>query len=330
MSCAHTLDEPMMFNLEVEGWRSPLLQSIAALPEAKRLRGRLQLDAELASLTWFRVGGLADLLFKPQDVADLQAFLALLPATVPLTVIGATSNLLVRDGGIRGVVIRLGAGFAAVAVSEDRTRITAGAAALDGSVAETAAEAGCAGLEFLSSVPGSIGGALRMNAGCYGREIKDCLLSAQAISRDGQLHQFTREQMAFEYRHCGLDDGLIFISAEFVVTPEPVDAIRARMQDMKAKREASQPVRTRTGGSTFANPEGARAWELIDQAGCRGLMVGHAQVSPLHCNFLINTGEASAADLEALGEQVRTKVKAHSGTDLRWEIKRIGEPRKQV
>lgn len=288
------------------------------------LRGRVLRDAPLAPFTWFRVGGPADVLFRPADADDLALFLAHLPADVPLTVIGASSNLLIRDGGIRGAVVRLGGGFADIVVRG--TELSVGAACLDTTVAEAACAEGIAGLEFLSGVPGSIGGALFMNAGCYGREIKDCLVSARGITRQGQPVTYDLDAMGLSYRHSSVPESVILTGCVLRGTPESTAVIAARMAEMKAKREASQPVRTRTGGSTFANPDGAKAWELIDKAGCRGLTLGGAQVSPLHCNFLLNTGTASASDLESLGELVRQKVLETSGVTLRWEIKRIGAP----
>ncbi len=294
---------------------------LARLPA---VRGRYTEKAPLAPTTWFRVGGAAEILFKPADLEDLQQFLANCPTDIPVLPIGVASNLLIRDGGVEGVVIRLGGGFAGIDVQG--TQITAGAAALDANVALSAQLAGLAGLEFLTGVPGTIGGGLRMNAGCYGREIKDVLVSAQAVDRQGQLHELCLDDMHFTYRHCGVDESWIFTSAILKGTPDTVEAVAARMVEIQKKREESQPIRTRTGGSTFANPDGARAWELIDKAGCRGLTLGGAQISEKHCNFLINTGNSTAADLENLGEQVKKRVKETSGIDLRWEIKRIGKP----
>lgn len=290
------------------------------------VRGRLIANAELAPFTWFRVGGPAEVLFKPADAEDLQQFLQNTPSEIQVTVIGATSNIIIRDGGIPGVVIRLGGGFAQISAEGDRLKV--GAAALDSSVAQTAAEAGIAGFEFLTGIPGSIGGGLRMNAGCYGREFKDVVVSARALDRNGQMHVLTLTSLQFGYRHCGVPSDWIFIDAVLKGTPDSPEAILARMAEIEAKREASQPVRARTGGSTFANTEMGRAWELIDKAGCRGLSVGDAQISEQHCNFLINTGSASAADLENLGEQVKKRVKDTTGADLRWEIQRIGTPPK--
>lgn len=291
------------------------------------VRGRLNRDAPLGGLTWFRVGGPAEVLFRPADAEDLAAFLAALPAEVPVTVIGVGSNLLVRDGGVPGVVIRLAGPFAGI-VQEGADRFRSGAAALDLTVAMTALEAGLTGLEFLSGVPGTIGGALRMNAGAFGGEMKDVTISAQAVDRQGVLHELSLEQLGFGYRHCGVAEDWIFLSALLQARPGDKDAISQRMAEIRSAREASQPTRARTGGSTFANPPGHKAWELIDKAGCRGLTMGGAQVSEKHCNFLLNTGAATAADIEGLGEEVRRRVRETAGVELVWEIRRIGIPAK--
>lgn len=288
------------------------------------LKGRLQRDADLSKITWFRVGGPAEVMFRPEDLQDLQTFLAAKPAGIPVTVIGVGSNLLVRDGGVPGVVIRLGKGFAGISVSG--TSLRAGAAAPDLYVARAARDAGLRGLEFLCGVPGTIGGALRMNAGAYGGEVKDVLNRAWAIDAAGTLRELTADDMGFGYRHCGIPEDWIFTEAEFTGIPGDPAAITARMEEIGETRMDSQPVRSRTGGSTFANPDGARAWELVDAAGCRGLRRGGAMVSEQHCNFLINTGDATAADLEQLGEDVRRRVLETSGVELRWEIRRIGVP----
>jgi UDP-N-acetylmuramate dehydrogenase len=287
------------------------------------VRGSLVRGAPLKDLVWFRAGGPAEVLFRPADADDLAAFIAARPEGLRVSVIGVGSNLLVRDGGIPGVVVRLSSAFGKI--QADGLRVRAGAAALDAAVARAAADAGIAGLEFLRGVPGTIGGALRMNAGCYGREIKDVFVEATAINGKGEKVTLTAADMAFEYRKAtGAGDDLIFVEAVFEgVTGEPA-AIRARMEELSANREASQPIKSKTGGSTFKNPPGHKAWQLIDQAGCRGFKVGAAQVSEKHTNFLINTGEATAADLEALGEQVRSRVKEKSGITLEWEIKRVG------
>ena len=291
-------------------------------PPPPSVRGTYAQRASLKDLVWFRAGGPAEILFRPADIDDLCAFMAAKPADVPVTMIGVGSNLLIRDGGIQGVVIRLPAAFGRIERVGD-TRIRAGAAALDGAVARAAADAGIAGLEFLRGIPGTIGGALTMNAGCYGTETKDVFVEARAVDSRGRLVTLGPAEMGFTYRH-SLPEGMIFVDAVLQGTPGEPEAIRARMEALVAQRESTQPVRSRTGGSTFKNPPGHKAWQLIDEAGCRGLMRGAAQVSEKHCNFLINTGEASAADIEALGEEVRARVKAKFGVQLEWEIKRIG------
>lgn len=298
---------------------------ISRLPD---VRGRYGVASPLAPTTWFRVGGPAEVLYRPADLADLQAFLAGCPRDVPVTTIGVASNLLVRDGGVPGVVVRLGGAFAEV--KADDGCIIAGAGALDLNVATVALQASLAGLEFLSGIPGTIGGALRMNAGAYGREIKDVLVSARAVDRKGKLHILTLADMDFSYRHCGVPEDFIFIDAKLKGTPDKAEALEQRMREIKEKREASQPVRTRTGGSTFANPAGAKAWELIDKAGMRGFKLGGAQVSEQHTNFLLNAGGATAADIENLGEEIRRRVKEQSNIELRWEIQRIGIPKEQA
>jgi UDP-N-acetylmuramate dehydrogenase len=286
--------------------------------------GRVQADAMLGPTTWFRVGGPAEVFLRPAGVADLSAFLAALPLHLPVMVIGAASNLIVRDGGIPGLVIRLARGFGDVQV--DGNGVVAGAAALDANVAEYAAEAGLAGLEFLSGIPGAIGGAVAMNAGAYGGDVASTLEWAEILTRQGELVRLNAADIGFSYRHSGLPAGCVVIRARFHARPGDRAAIAARMADIRASREATQPVRARTGGSTFRNPQGAKAWELIDAAGCRGLTRGGAQVSEKHCNFLLNTGEATASDLEGLGEEVRRRVQAASGITLDWEIKRVGVP----
>jgi UDP-N-acetylmuramate dehydrogenase len=289
-----------------------------------KTRGRLTADAPLAQVTWFRVGGPAEILFRPADVEDLSAFLTAKPADVPVTVIGVASNLLVRDGGIKGVVIRLGRGFVDIAAGDDM--VSAGAGALDLNVALAAREAGITGLEFLSGIPGTVGGGLRMNAGAYGSEFKDVLTGAVALDARGGRHDLTTPDLKLTYRHCGLPEDWIFVSARFAGSKGDPLAIARRMNEIQKAREESQPIRARTGGSTFANPPGQKAWQLIDQAGCRGLRRGGAMISEKHANFLINTGDATAADLEALGEDVRARVLAASGVALEWEIRRVGEP----
>lgn len=298
--------------------------STSLLERLPQVRGELIADAPLAPLTWFRVGGPAEVLFRPADADDLAYFLANTPLDIPVMVVGVGSNLLVRDGGVAGVVIRLGKAFM-FSEALDGFRVRAGTAALDVAVARTAQEAGIAGLEFYRGIPGSIGGALRMNGGAYERETKDVLIEAVALDRQGKRHVLSNADMHYTYRHCGAPEELIFIEATFQGHAGDKAEILARMDEITAKREASQPIRTRTGGSTFKNPQGHKSWQLIDAAGGRGLRHGGAQVSELHCNFLINLGEASAADIEDLGEDVRARVKATSGVTLEWEIKKIGE-----
>lgn len=288
------------------------------------LRGRLRKNTVLAKRCWFAVGGEADWLFIPEDVEDLCRFMRQRPADVPFYILGVGSNLLVRDGGLRGIVLRLGAGFAKVEVKENH-RLQVGAAALDTTAAQAACEAGIGGLEFLVGVPGTIGGAVAMNAGAYGKEIKDVVASVEAVDAEGTLHVLEPEALGFTYRHSELKKDWVCTGVVLRGEPEVQDVIAQRMRKIVEEREGSQPTRARTGGSTFKNPEGYKAWQLVDEAGCRGLTVGDAQVSEKHCNFLINRGEATAADLEALGEEVRRRVKEHSGVTLEWEIKRIGD-----
>lgn len=308
-----------------------MLASQSAMPELSpqhsflpKVRGELLFNAPLKDTTWFKVGGAAEILFRPADADDLSNFLKNLPADIPVTILGLASNVIVRDGGIKGVVIRLGPSFKSIHVTGDV--ITASAAAVDVQVARMAAQHGLAGLEFMSGIPGSVGGGLRMNAGAYGREFKDILVDAEAVDRKGALHTLTPASMGFSYRHSGIPDDWVFTRARFKGTPDDKDRILARMNDIQNARQGTQPVRSYTGGSTFANPEGAKAWQLIDAAGCRGQRQGGAIVSTQHCNFLINTGDATAADLETLGEAVRAKVAAQSGVHLRWEIRRYGSP----
>src|SRR6516165_224609 len=293
---------------------------------APRLRGRLVANAAIAETTWFRVGGPAQALFSPADEDDLAYFLNLLPRETPVTTIGLGSNLIVRDGGVAGVVIRLGGrAFGAIEIL-DGCRLVTGAAAPDQFVAKAAAKAGVDGLAFLRGVPGSIGGALVMNAGAHGGEVKDALIEAHALDRTGVARACSNASMGFSYRHSSAPGDLVFTRATFQGRPGDPGAIEAEMERITRAREASQPIREKTGGSTFKNPPGMKAWELIDKAGCRGLSLGGAQVSTMHCNFLINTGAATAADLEALGEEVRRRVLETSGVALEWEIKRIGVP----
>ena len=292
----------------------------AAMPD---LRGRLLANQTLAELTWFRVGGPAQVLFTPADEADLAYFLAHLPQDISVYVVGVGSNLIVRDGGLPGVVIRLSPrGFGETSAHEDI--VSAGAAALDKRVAETAAAANLGGMEFFFGIPGTIGGALRMNAGANGAETKDVLIEASGVGRDGKLVSFTNADMKFVYRNNGVDPSIIFTSARFRGVATAPEAIRARMNEVQSHRETAQPIREKTGGSTFKNPPDNSAWKLIDAAGCRGLRVGGAQVSEMHCNFLINTGAATGHDIETLGETVRARVKENTGIELHWEIKRIG------
>jgi len=286
-----------------------------------RPRGRLTADAPLGPQTWFRTGGPAEVLFRPADADDLAAFLAILPPEVPVMVLGVGSNLLVRDGGVKGVVIRLMRGFTEVAI--EGTEVRAGAGALDLNVALTARDHALAGLEFLSGIPGTIGGAVTMNAGAYGGDLSEVLLSAEAIDRSGARHRIDAAGMGFSYRHTSVPADWIFTAARLRATPGDQLAIARRIAEIDAARQDSQP-RSRTGGSTFVNPPGDKAWELIDRAGCRGLVMGGAQVSEQHCNFLINLGDASAADIEMLGEEVRRRVLEQSGVRLEWEIRRIG------
>jgi len=288
------------------------------------LRGRVQADAPLAPATWFRVGGTAEVLVRPSGPADLAEFLAALPHDVPVQVLGAASNVIVRDGGLHGVVLRLARGFNQVKVEMDG--VVAGAACLDATVAEHAAQAGLTGVEFLSGIPGSVGGAVAMNAGAYGGDVASCLDWAEFVTRDGQQVRLPAAALAFAYRHASLPPGAIVTRARFRARPGDPAAIANSMAAIRASREATQPVRARTGGSTFRNPDGMKAWELIDAAGGRGLARGGAQCSEKHCNFLLNTGGATAADLEGLGEELRLRVHAASGVTLEWEIKRIGIP----
>jgi UDP-N-acetylmuramate dehydrogenase len=289
-----------------------------------KVRGRIQADAPLAPFTWFRAGGAAEVLVRPADAEDLSGFLHNLPNEVPVHVIGACSNLIVRDGGLTGVTIRLARGFSTIAVEPEG--ITAGAAALDVTVAEHAAAAGLTGLEFLSGIPGSIGGAVAMNAGAYGGDLANVLDWAEVVTHTGEQRRLAAVQLAFAYRHAALPAGAVVTRVHLRAIPGSPALIAARMAEIKTTRETSQPVRARTGGSTFRNPDGMKAWELIDIAGCRGLVRGGAMVSEKHCNFLINTGTATAADIEGLGEEVRRRVLAATGVTLEWEIRRIGIP----
>ncbi len=293
----------------------------ASMPD---LRGRLLASASLAEVTWFRVGGPAEVLFSPADEDDLAYFLSRLPAAVPVSVIGLGSNLIVRDGGVPGVVIRLaGKGFGTIAV-EEGARVRAGTAAPDVKVARAAADASIDGLAFYRGIPGSIGGALRMNAGAHGGETTDVLVEARGVDRRGEVRVFSHADMGFAYRHSSAPADVIFTQALFQGRPGDQAAIQAEMERVTEAREAAQPIKEKTGGSTFKNPPGNKAWKLIDAAGCRGLTIGDAQVSEMHCNFLINRGNATAADIENLGEEVRRRVRESSGVELEWEIKRVG------
>lgn len=300
-----------------------LLGDIA--PLVPELRGRLRANEPLAPITWFRVGGPAQLFFAPADEADLCYFLSQIPADLPVVVIGLGSNLIIRDGGVPGVVIRLGRGFGDIEASDDGM-LRAGAMAPDTRLAQVAAEAGIAGFSFYRGIPGSIGGALRMNAGAHGGETRDVFVKAHAVDRQGRLHVLNKQDMAYTYRHCGVPEELIFTTAELRGERGDPAELRRQMQEVVDYREENQPVKSRTGGSTFKNPEGASAWKLVDAAGCRGFRVGGAHVSQMHCNFLINDQGASAADIERLGETVRRRVFETSGVRLHWEIRRIGVP----
>lgn len=293
---------------------------VDALPT---VRGRYTVDAPLSKTTWFRTGGAADVVFKPADAEDLSHFLRNKPSSIPVQTIGVGSNLLVRDGGIRGVIIRLGKGFSDISYQNDA--LVCGAGVLDRNVALTAQKHALANMEFLAGIPGTIGGAIKMNAGAYGTEIADILLYASVMDPQGTIHQLTAQDLELSYRHSSLPNDWIVLGATFKTETGDQNTIASRIQQIMSERETTQPVKSRTGGSTFANPEGYKAWQLIDQAGCRGLERGGAQVSTLHCNFLINNGNATAADLEHLGEAVRQKVLETSNISLRWEIQRIGE-----
>ncbi|HVT55386.1 MAG TPA: UDP-N-acetylmuramate dehydrogenase [Xanthobacteraceae bacterium] len=288
-----------------------------------KLRGRMIANQKLSDVTWFRVGGPAQILFSPADEEDLAYFLSNLAPEIPVTVIGLGSNLLVRDGGVEGVVIRLARGFNEVSVEGDRVKT--GTAVPDVKVSRAAADAGLSGLAFYRGVPGAIGGALRMNAGAYGRETKDALIEARAVDRKGKLHVLKNSDFGYSYRHSGAPKDFIFTQAIYQGAPGDPAKISAEMDEITERRESTQPIKSRTGGSTFKNPPNNKSWQLIDAAGCRGLVVGDAQVSELHCNFLINRGNASAADIENLGEEVRRRVKENSGVELEWEIVRLGK-----
>lgn len=311
-----------------------MAQAMRKIDDLPQVRGRYTENAPIGAQGWFKCGGTAAVQFKPADLFDLQEFLKNCPSDIPVHVFGALSNTIIRDGGLDGVVVRLGREFSEIETDGDLVR--AGALALDANVAQVAADAGLAGLEFFSGIPGTIGGALRMNAGCYGRETKDVLVECQALDRQGNLHVLKPEQMGMTYRHVDVPEDYIFVGASFRGVPDDPAAVQARMKDIKDRREASQPIREKTGGSTFANPPAeelekaglnpdTKVWQLIESVGGRGLTVGGAQMSEKHCNFMINTGTATAADLEHLGEDIRKRVLDKHGITLRWEIKRIGE-----
>lgn len=303
----------------------PASNSTDIVPWAKNLRGRLRENVSLKDTNWFQVGGNAQYMFKPEDVEDLATFMREKPADLAVTVLGVGSNIIVRDGGIDGVVIRLGRGFTGTEFIAESHMIRAGAAMLDVHVAAIAAEYGITGLEFLSGVPGTIGGAVKMNAGAYGNDFSDVLVELTMVLIDGSVQTIAASKCEFSYRHSNIPEGAIITSVLLQGGPDEPDAIQGRMADIQMQREETQPIRSKTGGSTFKNPEGKKAWELIDAAGCRGLRMGGAQVSEKHCNFLINAHDATAADLEMLGEEVIKRVFAHSGITLEWEIKRIGK-----
>ncbi len=292
---------------------------------ARTVRGKLTAKAPLAPLVWFKSGGAADWLFEPADLEDLQGFLTKLDPKVPVMALGLGSNLIVRDGGVPGVVVRLGKAFARVE-RRDETTLSCGGGASGILVSSTARDQGIAGLEFLRSIPGTVGGFCRMNGGAYGREVKDILIDCDVVLRSGVLIHVPLADMAYRYRHSALPEGAIVVAAHFRGMPGEPAAIQSEMDRISAAREASQPLRSKTGGSTFKNPEGAKAWELVDQAGCRGMQLGGAQVSEKHTNFLINTGDATSEHIETLGETVRERVRRASGVDLQWEIQRVGRP----
>ena len=297
-------------------------KAISLLDQLPAVRGSYEPFAALAATTWFRVGGPAEVLFTPADAKDLAKFMNEKPTSIPVTIVGLASNLLVRDGGIPGVTIKLARAFNTIEVHG--TTVMCGGSAADASVAIAARDHGVAGLEFLTGIPGTIGGAIRMNAGAYGREIKDVLISATAVNDSGIVQELTREDLCFSYRHCAANANWIFIGAELKGITGNAGEITKRIREIRAERDEAQPVKSRTGGSTFANPPEAKAWELIDRAGCRGLTRGGAMISEKHCNFLINTGNATASDIEGLGDEARRRVRDITGIPLNWEIRRIG------
>ncbi len=294
------------------------------MPDLPKVRGRYAENSLLGEVGWFACGGRAEVLYKPADQEDLAVFFKSCPGEILVTVVGVMSNIIVRDGGVRGVVVRLGREFNYIE-QIDETTLKVGAATLDANVASVAAEAGITGMEFLTGIPGTIGGAICMNAGSYGQDMKSILVSAEGVSRSGEIVKLSSEDLKMAYRYSEVPEGVVLTGCTLKGQKGDPEIIKARLIEIRAEREAAQPVKERTGGSTFANPEGHKAWELIDKAGCRGLVVGGAKMSEKHCNFMINTGNATAADLENLGEEVRRRVLDHSGIELRWEIKRIGE-----
>jgi len=299
--------------------------AVLSRPSLPAVRGKLTPDAPLAPLVWFKTGGRAEWLFEPVDAEDLSGFLAGLDPRIPVMALGLGSNLIVRDGGVPGVVVRLGKAFAAVTASDDQT-LRCGGGASGILVSSTARDAGIGGLEFLRSIPGTVGGFVRMNGGAYGREVKDVLVDCEIVLRSGERRWLALDDLGYTYRHSALPEGAVVIAATFRGHPAAPEAIQAEMDRISASREASQPLRSKTGGSTFKNPPGDKAWELVDSAGCRGLTLGGAQVSEKHTNFLINTGSATSTEIEALGEDVRRRVKENSGVELEWEIQRVGTP----
>ena len=292
-------------------------------PGEIEVRGKLTADAPLAKLVWFKAGGNADWLFEPADADDLARFLSKLDDDVPVMGLGLGSNLIIRDGGVPGVVVKLGKAFAEVEAVDEMT-LRCGAGAHGVLISSAARDAGIAGMEFLRSIPGTLGGFVRMNGGAYGRETCDILMEAEVVTRDGSQLTLSNGQLGYSYRHSDLPEGAIVIAATLRGEPGEPEAIQAEMDRIQAAREESQPVRTKTGGSTFKNPDGGSAWKYVDEAGCRGLRKGGAQVSEKHCNFLINTGDATSAEIEGLGDEVRERVREHSGVELEWEIRRVG------
>jgi UDP-N-acetylmuramate dehydrogenase len=296
------------------------MSAVTAMP---KVRGKLTTKAPLAPLVWFKSGGAAEWLFEPADVDDLTAFLAKLDPHVPVMALGLGSNLVVRDGGVPGVVVRLGKAFAQIdRLNETSLRCGGGASGI--LVSSTARDAGIAGLEFLRGIPGTVGGFVRMNGGAYGREVSDILVSARLALRSGEMVEWPLEELGYTYRHSEVPDGAVVVEATLRGTPGDPQAIGAEMDAIARAREESQPLRTRTGGSTFKNPPGHKAWALVDAAGCRGLTMGGAQVSEKHCNFLLNLGDATSSEIEALGEEVRRRVEAKTHISLEWEIQRVG------